>query len=101
MKGDELFPLASGREPEPGVHIQQRDATLWVAELSAGTRVAVPDAPFVHVFIARGSADLDGAGQLGAGDAARLTQAGGRDLVAGGDGAHAVIWEMWSDLVLA
>jgi redox-sensitive bicupin YhaK (pirin superfamily) len=101
MKNDELFPLASGREKDPGVHIHQRDATLWVANVSPGARVTIPDAPFGHVFIARGNAELDGAGALAAGDAARLTDAGALELTAGTDGAHAVIWETWADLGFA
>jgi hypothetical protein len=95
---DALFPLASGRDTDAAVAIHQRDATLWVAQLSAGARVTVPDAPFVHVFVAEGTAVLDGAAALAPGDAARLTAAGARALVAGEDGAHAVVWEMHADL---
>jgi hypothetical protein len=47
----------------------------------------------VHVFVARGSASLEGAGPLGEGDAARLSGAGGRALTAGPDGAEALVWE--------
>jgi hypothetical protein len=53
----------------------------------------VPDAPHVHVFVAIGGAALDGAGDLGAGDAARLTDAGAPRLTAGPDGAEVLIWE--------
>ncbi|MBM3940600.1 MAG: pirin family protein [SAR202 cluster bacterium] len=37
---------------EPGY--EQRDAVLWGGRLPAGGRDTVPDAPFVHVFVARG-----------------------------------------------
>jgi redox-sensitive bicupin YhaK (pirin superfamily) len=97
IKLDELFPLASGREATAAIQIHQRDATLWIAKLTPNAQTTVPDAPFVHVFIAEGSATLDG-NELEVGDAARLTDAGPLALAAGADGAHAVIWETWADL---
>ena len=36
----------------------------------------LPDAPRLHVFVARGAADLEGAGRLDEGDAARFTAEG-------------------------
>lgn len=86
-----LVTVASGRD-DAAVHINQRDATLHVGRLAASTSVDVPDAPHVHVFLARGSAELEGAGVLDEGDAARLTRAGARRLTAGADGAEVVIW---------
>jgi quercetin 2,3-dioxygenase len=55
--------------------------------------VTVPDAPFVHLFVARGSADLEGAGLLEEGDAVRLTGIGGQTMSAVDD-AEVLIWEM-------
>ena len=61
--------------------------------------VQVPDTRFVHIFIAKGSADLEGAGLLKTGDAVRLTAAGGRRLNGGmPDGAEVLIWETDADL---
>ncbi len=97
---DELFPLASGREPGAAITIHQRDATLWVSHLTADARVTLPDAPFVDLFVANGGAQLDGETGLTAGDAVRLTGAGRRDLQAGDGGADIVVWETWSDLQL-
>src|SRR6478736_7522347 len=51
-----LFALASGRETDAAINIHQRDATLWVARLAADDEVVVPEAPFVHVYVARGDA---------------------------------------------
>lgn len=93
-----LFPLASGREADAAITIHQKDATLWIARLDPGAAVDVPDAPFVHAFVARGSVDLEGAGALGTGDAARLTGAGARRVVAGDDGAELTVWETRSEL---
>jgi hypothetical protein len=46
----------------------------------------------VHVFVARGGVDLDDAGPLAAGDAARLTDAGSLQLRADAD-AEVLVWE--------
>jgi hypothetical protein len=56
--------------------------------------VQVPDAPFVHVYVAAGAATLEGAGRLDTGDAARLVGAGATALVADPDaGAEVLVWE--------
>jgi redox-sensitive bicupin YhaK (pirin superfamily) len=89
-----LVPVASGRDHDAAIRIHQRDATLWVGRLPAGASVAVPDAPYVHLFVGRGSVVLEGAGQLDDGDAARLTGAGSPTLTAGADGAEVLVWEM-------
>jgi quercetin 2,3-dioxygenase len=89
-----LFPLASGREPDAAIQIHQRDATLWVARVSAGEEVVVPEAPFVHVFVATGTATFGPEAQsLGEGDALRLTAAGTLPLRARADGAEFIVWE--------
>jgi len=97
IKNDELFPLASGRENDAAIRIHQRDATLWIARVTPGRRVTLPAAPFLHVFVAEGGAELAGT-PLGTGDAARLTDAGSIDVSAGDEGAHVVVWEMYSTL---
>ena len=97
-RDDELFALASGREADAAIKLHQRDATLWVASLHSGARIVVPDAPFVHVMVSTGSATLERAGQLAAGDAVRLTAAGALDLTATEDGTEITIWETWSEL---
>ncbi|MGY2876879.1 quercetin 2,3-dioxygenase [Marmoricola sp. URHA0025 HA25] len=53
-------------------------ARLHLAHLEPGT-VALPDAPLLHVFVPHGFVDL-GERRLEGGDAARLTDEGGRDL---------------------
>ena len=89
-----LVPVASGRGHEAAISIRQKGAVLWGGRLGASETVTIPDAPYVHVFVANGSADLEGAGSLKTGDEARLTAAGGRRLTAGtADGAEVLIWE--------
>jgi redox-sensitive bicupin YhaK (pirin superfamily) len=89
-----FVPVASGRGHDAAIRIHQRAATLWVARLGAGDAVTVPDAPFVHVFVARGAATLEGAGPLREGDAVRLTGAGSSRLTAGPEGGEVLVWEM-------
>jgi quercetin 2,3-dioxygenase len=86
-----LVPIASGKGHDAAISIRQRDAVLWGGRLKAGERVTVPDDRFVHVFVARGTVELEGAGQLPAGDAARLTGAGSPELVTV-DEAEVLIW---------
>ncbi len=59
----------------------------------------LPDAPYVHLFVAKGRADLEGAGALETGDAVRLTAAGARRVTAAPPaGAEVLIWETHQDL---
>ncbi|HEY5154796.1 MAG TPA: pirin family protein [Acidimicrobiales bacterium] len=87
-----LVPIASGQGHDAAISIRQRDAVLWGGRLTPGETVAVPDAAHTHLFVARGSAALEGAGQLDEGDAVRLTGAGNPTLVAGEAGAEVLIW---------
>jgi quercetin 2,3-dioxygenase len=89
-----LVPVASGRGHDAAIAIRQRGAALWVGRLGAGEQVRLPDARFVHLFVARGDASLEGAGQLEQGDAVRLTAAGTPRLTAGAGGAEVLAWEM-------
>lgn len=88
-----LVPIASGHGHEAAVSIRQKGAVLWGGRLGSGQTVTVPDAPYVHVFVARGSARVEGAGLLNVGDEARLTHGGARSLTAEPTGAEILIWE--------
>lgn len=89
-----LVSIASGRGHAAAIAIRQRGAVLWGGRLKSGETVRVPDAPFVHVFVAQGEATLEGAGTLATGDAARLTSAGARALTADPTTrAEVLIWE--------
>src|SRR5882762_7674277 len=71
-----LVPIASGRGHNAAIKIRQAGAVLWGGRLNPGQTVQVPEAAFVHLFVAKGNATLEGAGTLSAGDAVRLTGAG-------------------------
>jgi len=89
-----LVPVASGRSDLAAISIRQKDATLWVGRLAAGEAVHIPDNRYAHLFVATGSATLEGAGPLVAGDAVRLTAAGSASLTAGPEGAEVLVWEL-------
>ena len=87
-----LVTVASGRKDDGAIFIHQLGASLHVGRLRPAETVTVPDANHAHVFVAVGSADLEGAGTLATGDAARLTGAGSPALTAGPDGVEVLIW---------
>ena len=93
-----LVALASGRGHDAAISIRQDGAVLWVARLKPGEVVRVPDAPFAHVYVAKGDIDLEAAGELSAGDAARVTLGGALKVTAGAVGAEVLIWEMHKQL---
>lgn len=97
LAGGGLVPVASGRPDLRGtvpVTLGNRDATLHVARLAAGAAATLPDAPYLHVFVARGAADLEGAGRLDEADAVRLTGAGAARLTGAAAGCEVLVWEM-------
>lgn len=89
-----LLPLASGIPGlDAAVRIHTRDAALHVARLAPGESVTAPDARHVHVFVARGSVRLEGAGVLDEGDAARFTGEGA-PVLTGVGAAEVLIWQL-------
>lgn len=68
-------------------------SALLVARLSDGGTVTLPEARWLHLFVATGEVDLEGAGRLAEGDAARLTGSGGQRVTAGA-AAEVLLWEM-------
>ena len=91
----QLVPVASGMEAhgDAAIRIRNRYAGLHAARLAPSESVQVPDAPYVHLFIARGTVDLEGAGTLNEGDAVRLTGVGGQRVTATED-SEILVWEM-------
>jgi quercetin 2,3-dioxygenase len=64
--------------PGGAVAVGSRGARLFVASSGTG-EVRLPDAPLLHVFVPDGTATI-AERELGPGDAARLTDEGGREL---------------------
>ena len=90
--GRGLTPLASGvRGLDAAVRVHTSGAALHLGRLAPTESVTLPDAPHLHVFVARGAVDLEGAGPLDEGDAARFTGDGGPRLTARAD-AEVLVW---------
>ena len=91
-----LVPVASGlprHRDAAAIRIRQRGAALYAARLGPADSIALPTAPYVHLYVARGAVEVAGAGRLDAGDAARITAAEGQRVTAVGD-AEILVWEM-------
>jgi redox-sensitive bicupin YhaK (pirin superfamily) len=73
-----------------GVPLASSGTTLQAADVATDQRLSLPDAPRLHVFVARGQAML-GERLLESGDAARLLDEGGRPVTAEAD-SHLVVW---------
>lgn len=101
LESGELVVVASGmpkHAADRAISIRQEHAALYAARLRPGASTTLPTAPLVHLNIARGSVELEGAGVLETGDTARVTVGDGQRLVAGPDGAEVLVWEMHATL---
>jgi redox-sensitive bicupin YhaK (pirin superfamily) len=97
----ELLVVASGMPKHAGeraISIAQEHAALHAARLRPGGTAALPTAPLVHLFVARGSVELESTGVLHTGDSARVTVGEGQRVSAGADGAEILMWEMHAQL---
>lgn len=75
------------------IRINNEHAALHAARLQPGDSVKLPDAPFLHLFVARGEVSLEGAGALAEGDAVRFSATGGQRVTAS-QSAEILVWEM-------
>jgi redox-sensitive bicupin YhaK (pirin superfamily) len=95
---DGLVPVASGMaKHDAAIRIANRHAALHATRLAPGRAVELPDAPFLHLFVARGDVELEGTGGLHAGDAVRFTASDGHRVTARTP-AELLVWEMHADL---
>jgi redox-sensitive bicupin YhaK (pirin superfamily) len=95
-----LVPVASGMPQhvdQAAIRITNQYATLHVARLEPGHSVELPEAPYLHLFVARGGVDLEGAGNLVAGDTVRFTATGGQRVTAT-EPSEVLVWEMHAGL---
>ena len=91
-----LVPVASGMTKHRGaaaISIHNQYAALYAARLQPGQTVELPEAPYLHLFVPRGSVTLEGAGDLRTGDAVRFTATGGQRVTAT-EAAEILVWEM-------
>ncbi len=95
---DGLVTVASGMPGhDAAITLHNRNAALHVARLQPGDTVTLPAAPHLHLFVANGRLELEGAGSLDEGDAVRFTDTDGRRLTAV-EPAEVLAWEMHAKL---
>ena len=95
-----LVPVASGipaHADHAAIRINNRYAALHAARPRPGQVVQLPDAPLLHLFVPKGTVELEGAGRLATGDAVRFTGGGGQRVTAVDD-AEILVWEMHAAL---
>ena len=96
-----LVTVASGmatHADDRAIRIRNSYAGQHAARLADGETVTLPDAPFVHLFVAKGAVDLESEGLLVTGDAARITVSDGRRVTAVAGPAEILVWEMHAQL---
>ncbi len=96
-----LTTIASGMGDDAAISIHNENAALRGARLQQGETVVLPEAPFLHLFVARGAVTLEGAGSLSEGDAVRFTGTGGQSVTGSGPfemPSEILVWEMHADL---
>jgi redox-sensitive bicupin YhaK (pirin superfamily) len=95
-----LVTIASGmaaHADQTAITIGNRNAALHGARLQPGEAVELPAAPYLHLFVAQGEVNLEGAGVLHEGDAVRFTASGGQQVTATTP-AEILVWEMHADI---
>ena len=95
--GGGLVTIASGRSDDAAVRIHNRHVALHCARMDSGDAVELPHAPYLHLFVARGSVMLEDTTALGEGDAVRIVDSGGQRVTAD-ESTEILVWEMHAAL---
>lgn len=98
-----LVTVASGMDKHgaaAAIRIRNRHAALYAARLVPEQPIQLPEAPYLHLFVTRGSIELEGTGALAEGDAVRFTDSGGQRIsaVSVDSPTEVLVWEMHADL---
>jgi quercetin 2,3-dioxygenase len=88
-----LVPVVAGRG-DGFLHIRQYGSTLYAARLTMGEQIALPAAPYAHIYVTWGAVELETT-PLGTGDAARITRWDG-GLLQAAAAAEVLVWAMAS-----
>jgi quercetin 2,3-dioxygenase len=93
-----LAVIASGMAPhDAAITLHNHNAALHATRLRAGAAVNLPQAPYLHLFVARGRVTCEGIGELDEGDAVRCTDADGQRVTAS-EPSELLVWEMHAKL---
>jgi redox-sensitive bicupin YhaK (pirin superfamily) len=92
-----LTTIASGMHRDAAIGFHNRNAALHVARLELQEDFELPQAPYLHVFVARGSVTVESVGVLTEGDAVRLTESGWQRVTATAP-SEVLVWEMHATL---
>lgn len=93
-----LVTIASGMPAhDAAITLHNRNAALHGTRLLPGAAVNVPQAPYLHLYLAAGGVNVEGIGTLHQGDAVRFTDADGRRVTAS-EPSELLIWEMHAKL---
>lgn len=94
LQSGQLATVASGSGRPGAVRLGSSGGALHAARLAAGDEVTLPGAAYLHVYVVTGAAELETAGPLAEGDAARLTGEDARTLIGRAPGTEVLVWEM-------
>ncbi|HLS77201.1 MAG TPA: pirin family protein [Nocardia sp.] len=106
LASGDLVTVASGLpryRDRTAIAINSSHAALHVARMpgadgaGAPSVVTLPEAPYLHVFVARGEVEMEGVGPLYTGDAVRTGHSGGQRITAQAP-AEILVWEMHARL---
>jgi quercetin 2,3-dioxygenase len=93
-----LVTIASGMPAhDAAITLHNRNAALHGTRLLPGAAVSVPQAPYLHLYLAAGRVNVEGIGTLHQGDAVRFADADGRRVTAS-EPSELLIWEMHAKL---
>jgi redox-sensitive bicupin YhaK (pirin superfamily) len=98
LASGELIPVASGlskHAASTAIRLNQPAAGMSVARLAPAQGIQLPAAPYLHLFVATGTATLEGAGELATADAVRMAPSDGQRITAGSAGVELLVWEMY------
>lgn len=94
-----LVPIASGKGHNAAIRIRQSGAVLWGGRLKPGEVVSLPEAPYLHLHVAKGSLLFNGMTTLAEGDTVRLVGADRYQVKADDKtGSEVLIWQMDDEL---
>lgn len=89
------LPVASGSQPDAAVTLGNGGSTLWVTTLEPGTVRWLPEATFVHLYVAAGEVECETVGPLGPGDSLRISGHAALRLTGRSAApAEVLVWEM-------